>query len=152
MLNRVLLSMEKNRKIVGFTLFELLISISIIGILVALAVVSYSSAQKKARDARMMQDLGNVQKAAEQYFSLANGVYPAGTAPTNWLIGGQQVLEQFPVTPKGSGYTVTDLAVGTTGYCACAKLDNNIGNAVSSACVFVGAGGTGPFFCVKNQQ
>jgi prepilin-type N-terminal cleavage/methylation domain-containing protein len=51
----------------GFTLFELLVSISIVGILSALAIVSFSSAQKKARDSRRVQDMELVGKAAEQY-------------------------------------------------------------------------------------
>ena len=57
----------KKRK--GFTLFELLVSISIIAILTALATVSYSIAQKKARDARRTQDMDAIRKAQELYYS-----------------------------------------------------------------------------------
>ncbi len=46
----------------GFTLFELLVSISIIAILTAMVSLSYSVAQKKARDARRRQDMESVQK------------------------------------------------------------------------------------------
>ena len=49
----------------GFTLFELLISISIVGILTALAVVSYSGSQLRARNQRRVEDLNMIQKAAE---------------------------------------------------------------------------------------
>ena len=43
----------------GFTLFELLVSISIIALLTALATISFSSAQKKARDSKRIQDMEN---------------------------------------------------------------------------------------------
>lgn len=149
----------KNKKN-GFTLFEMLVVISIISILTALVSVSFSIAQKKARDARRMQDMSAVQKAAEQYYSLSNYIYPGGTAPTDWLTttGNQQVLEMFPVDPKGgatgvgwSAYSYPTVAVGST-YCACALLENtSTGNSTNNKCTF-SAGATRPYFCVKSQQ
>lgn len=135
----------------GFTLFELLVSISIIGILVALVSSSYSAAQKKARDSRRMQDMKSVQSAAEQYYAQNNYSYPGTTAP--WTVGGQTILEVFPNDPKGGGgYAVR--SIGATGYCFCANLENKTGNAKSTdaSCVFTGIGGTGDSYCVKNQQ
>ena len=41
----------------AFTLMELLVVISIIGLLAAGAIASYSNAQKKGRDARRFEDL-----------------------------------------------------------------------------------------------
>jgi prepilin-type N-terminal cleavage/methylation domain-containing protein len=135
----------------GFTLFELLISISIIGILTALAVVSFSSAQRKARDSRRIQDLKAVQAAAEQFYSLNSYVYPADTAPATW----KSVLQSFPLDPKldagWSGY-VYNGGIGSS-YCACAAVENyKNGNATDNACSSISLGGTGPYFCIKNQQ
>lgn len=135
----------------GFTLFELLISISIIGILTALAVVSFSSAQRKARDSKRIQDLKAIQTAAEQFYSLNSYVYPVDTAPTTW----KSVLQSFPLDPKidagWSGY-VYNGGVGSS-YCACASVESNRnGNATDNACSTINLGGTGPYFCVKNQQ
>ncbi len=49
----------------GFTLIELLVVIAIIGILAALATVSYTDSQKKSRDSRRKSDLVAIQKALE---------------------------------------------------------------------------------------
>ena len=53
----------------GFTLIELLVVISIIGILVAVAVASYTGAQIKARDARRRSDMKAIQSTMEQYYN-----------------------------------------------------------------------------------
>lgn len=59
----------------GFSLIELLVVISIIGVLVSFGSVSWTNAQQKARDARRKADLKSVQQAMELYFQ-ANGKYP----------------------------------------------------------------------------
>ena len=95
----------KTRKIIqknGFTLFELLVSISIIGILTALGVVAFSSAQSKARDSRRVQDMDALQKAAEQYYgAVSPNAYPVDTTISNWTpSGGSPIFQIFPVDPK----------------------------------------------------
>ena len=52
----------------GFTLLELLVVIAIIGILASVIMVSLGSAREKARDARRVQNLAELQKAMELYF------------------------------------------------------------------------------------
>lgn len=61
----------------GFTLIELLVVISIIGILSTLAVVSLNDARAKARDAKRISDIKQVQTALELFLADRNG-YPAG--------------------------------------------------------------------------
>ncbi len=58
---------------------ELLVVIAIIGVLSAIILVSLSSAKVKARDARRMTDLQQIQRALELYYA-ENGTYPAGGA------------------------------------------------------------------------
>lgn len=147
----------KNKK--GFTLFELLVSISIIAILVAVASTSFSAAQKKARDSRRMEDMETVRKAAEQYYMLNNGNYPYSggtpsapwTAGTAWSVNGQNVLPSFPKDPKGASYTQYNATTTTaSAYCLCALLENKVGNSSSNACAWVS--GIGDYYCVSNQQ
>jgi len=139
----------KNKKQSGFTLFELLVSISIIGILTALASVAFSGAQKKARDTRRVQDIKAIQTAAEQYYSQNSYVYPTSST-TPWSGGGQNVLDYFPKDPKtGSIYNyIYDNLTNT--YCVCALVENTaIANASDGFCTFADSGS---YFCAKNQQ
>lgn len=141
----------------GFTLIELLVSISIIAIISAIASMSFSVAQKKARDTRRMQDLSAVQKAAEQYYTFSKYTYPTSeTGPWDTTVApSQRVLDVFPTDPKtGSGGAVVNPYVKSLtvdGYCVCAVLEYAVGNSSTTDCsTFVASGGSN--FCVKNQQ
>jgi len=52
----------------GFTLIELLIVIAIVGIMSTLTIVSLDRAKSKARDARRLSDITQIQKALEVYY------------------------------------------------------------------------------------
>lgn len=52
----------------GFTLIELMITISIIAIISAIGLVSYSKAQSLGRDAKRKQDLASLAVALELYY------------------------------------------------------------------------------------
>lgn len=65
--------MRNNKK--GFTLVELLVVIAIIGLLSTLAVVALNNARQKARDARRMSDIKQIQTALELYYNDKGG-YP----------------------------------------------------------------------------
>lgn len=52
----------------GFTLLELLITLAILGVLIAIAVPQYGDYRKRAFDIRAASDLRNVANAEEAYF------------------------------------------------------------------------------------
>jgi len=141
--------MIKNKN--GFTLVELLVSISIIAILTVLASISYSNAQKNGRDQRRIEDLKAIQNAAEQYYLLSGGSYLAAgnysSGASSWKFNTQIILQKYPKDPKGSEYLVS---ANTTSYCVCATMEN-VKNANSNNLCgdFVNVTDQ---FCVKNQQ
>lgn len=144
--------MNKKR---GFTLFELLVSISIIAILTALATISYSSAQKKARDARRVEDMDAFQKAEEQWYMVNKSAYNAACFPgSQWQDSGGNIVFTVPSDPKStSGWTnyKTGPGCSAAAYCLCANLENSTGNSIGFNCD-MSANGAGPWQCVINQQ
>ncbi|MDO8592521.1 MAG: type II secretion system protein [bacterium] len=67
----------------GFTLIELLVVISIIGFLTTAAVVMLNSARMKARDARRISDLKQIQTALELFYD-QYGQYPVTGGHQYW--------------------------------------------------------------------
>ena len=140
----------------AFTLVELLISISIIAILSVILSISFSKAQKNARDQRRIEDLKAVQTAAEQYY-LLSGSYPASNlygANDTWTVSGQVVLQSFPKDPKDTEYLVDSAAIANGGYCLCAALEKEGSDSANadwagSNCDWFNVG---DYYCVRNQQ
>lgn len=64
----------------GFTLIELLVVIAIIGVLASVVLASLNTARKKARDARRVADIKQIQLALELYFDSQGNTYPATVA------------------------------------------------------------------------
>ncbi|MBI2100970.1 MAG: type II secretion system protein, partial [Candidatus Vogelbacteria bacterium] len=64
----------------GFTLIELLVVISIIALLSSIVFASFAEARMKARNARRIVELREIQKAIELYRA-DHGVYPADPTP-----------------------------------------------------------------------
>lgn len=73
------INLQNKNRIKGFTLIEMLVVISVIGILSALALVSFASSQKQARDTNRKSDLRQYQGALESYANKTNGIYPSRT-------------------------------------------------------------------------
>lgn len=80
----------------GFTLIEMLVVVSLIGILAAIALISFSSVQKQARDTTRKSDLKQYQTSIENYSNKNNG---------NYLVSASTVLS--------TGAVCTSLAIGT---------------------------------------
>ncbi len=91
----------------GFTLLEVLVVIGIIGILIGLMSSSYSTAQRKARDAKRSSDLKTIQNCLEQAYSY-NSVYSYVTASTNLPASGSNLTSTVSISCGG-----TNLATST---------------------------------------
>lgn len=72
----------------GFTLIELLVVIAIIGLLSTLAVVALNSARSKARDAKRIADIKQVQTALELYYN-DNNEYPIDDGVDGTTLGAE---------------------------------------------------------------
>lgn len=134
----------------GFTLLELLVVISIIGILIAMGMAAYSTAQKKSRDARRKGDIKQVQNAFEQYYAANASVYASCTT-----MAAANIQGGMPNDPKNSGVNVYTCTVDTTNntYCICARLENaGTGNASANSANGVCTYGTGDYYCTSNLQ
>ncbi|MFH0877902.1 MAG: prepilin-type N-terminal cleavage/methylation domain-containing protein [Candidatus Omnitrophota bacterium] len=68
---------EKNKKILAFTLMELVIVIVIIGILSAIAIPNYNAAREKSFDSEARSALRIIRAANQQYFSQTTNYYPS---------------------------------------------------------------------------
>lgn len=100
-----------NRRMRGFTLVELLVVITVIGILVALAVPNMRRLRTKAREAEVMNGAHTVQTALETFSMNHDGMYPGlavpaadedGLEPFYTGLGNEELYTMRPLI--GGGY------------------------------------------------
>jgi general secretion pathway protein G len=134
----------------GFTLIEMLVVISIIGLLATLVAANLNSARSRARDAERKSDMKNIQTALRIYYN-DNGRYPANDGSnqmracepgTNSCVWGEewnvgttvymQTLPKDPLSPTqdyryimGSATDATDTDSYTLQACLENKSDTN---------------------------
>lgn len=77
------MSTERHLNSKGFTLLELLVVISIIGLLATVIINSVNVARQKARDAERIKTVQEIRKAIELYFSDFGYYPPLLTTPAN---------------------------------------------------------------------
>ncbi len=151
--------MEKKKK--AFTLIELLVVVAIMGLLSAVAVIALNNARARARDARRLSDIKQVQTALELYYLDQNqypeeaatfegyclssaGIATACTAPT--------YLAKIPANPnpRTDGlctdvpYTYTSDLTGNLSYHITYCLGSATGGIISSNHTATPAGITNP--------
>ena len=128
--------MKKQR---GFTLIELLVVIAIIGLLSTLAVVALNNARQKARDARRVSDIKQIQTALELYYNDENG-YPDGSAVGQEVDSGTDLLGPtsavtymsiIPTNPAPNGMTYTYLQGSASTYTLQYNLEGPTGGLIA---------------------
>lgn len=154
--------MSKSR---GFTLVELLITISIIAILSAIALMTYTYVMKQGRDSKRMSDLRAIQSALEQYYS-DQGFYPyfsVGIGGVTWpglddimgsgsftnLIGNFCDPFSVPPCPSSKSYinSLPHDPTGSTRYTyktIPTNCDNSSSNKCTSYCLYAKLENTSP--------
>jgi len=145
----------------GFTLLEMLIVISLIGILISIGIASYSQAQKKSRDSRRMADMKAVQSGFEQYYADNNGKYPydatnsgpGGNCPASIESASHAYLPLgYPSDPKNSAPYTYAFYCSQSSFCLCSDLESGTGNTANlpnnPSCSY----GIGSYYCVGSLQ
>lgn len=107
----------KRNKETGFTLLEILIVITILGILASLVAVKVMDRPGEARTMKARLDINTLENALK-LFKLDNGFYPSteqglralvekpsiGRIPTNWREGGYLEKDTIPQDPWNHDY------------------------------------------------
>lgn len=128
----------------GFTLIELMVAATIIGLLTAIAVASYVAAQRKSRDSKRKADLESIRGALEM-MKVDCGSYRATAPPwgASWseTCGGQTYtyMQKVPQDPKDSSIIYYYATVGS-GYELCAYLESGGTNSCTGGANNCGSG------------
>ncbi len=140
----------RNKKNHGFSLLELIVVIAIIGVLLAIGTVAFSTAQRKSRDARRRGDMKAWQDALEQSYAQNNSYLISGACAT------ENLNNITPTDPKNVTPYLYSARCDADSYCLCARLEEDgsgnstAGSSTPDSCSYSSAGGD--YFCVSNLQ
>jgi prepilin-type N-terminal cleavage/methylation domain-containing protein len=131
--------MKNNKQ--GFTLIELLVVIAIIGLLSTLSIVALNQARARARDARRLADIKQIQTALEMYYN-DNFFYPASVLPNTQIASNSVVyMNSVPAAPTPAELASCTAANNTYTYTA-ATLNSVVqGTYTLSYCLGAATGG-----------
>lgn len=110
--------MTKTKIAKGFTLIELLVVIVIIGILATLATVTLGGARSKARDARRISDVKQIQTALELFYNDTGGYPVSGSVAKDAAMwsGTVTYMVKVPGNPSGDSAVTCPSPAGDASY------------------------------------
>jgi prepilin-type N-terminal cleavage/methylation domain-containing protein len=117
-INRNLSKVLRLRWLSGFSLIELLVVISIIGVLTAVLMMNLVGARDRSKDTQKIQDLNSIKNALRMYYNDYQA-YPTGSL-------GAGFTEYIPGLLNFSGYTYTVTNSGN-GFSATVVLESAAG-------------------------
>lgn len=128
----------------GFTLIEILVVLSLIGILVGFSLVAFQGSRASARDARRKADLEQIRAALEIYRS-DNNTYPANLSSLSPPAA--NYIAEIPTDPASPTYTYAYGNATVSNYNLCAFLET----ASADTCTALsGCGASGCNYGVTN--
>lgn len=108
----------------GFTLIELLVVVSLVGILVAIAAISFDNLRQKGRDGVRKQDLNSLKTTLvlhyqdKKAFPGTPGTNYASNNSNSWIAGlAPTYIDKLPQDPVQTNITSPDCAGKTHIYC-----------------------------------
>lgn len=107
----------------GFTLIEVLVVATIIGILSTLGLGGLQAIARSGRDALRKTDLEQIRSALEIYKS-ENSAYPSSSSCSPVGLT-SSYINPYPSDPKSSSYQYCYLRLTTLTYQLCAHLENS---------------------------
>lgn len=127
----------------AFTLLELLVVIGIIAVLLGMGAVSYSTAQKKARDAKRKSDLQSLQNCFEQYYAYNNNYKYI-------VIADSSNIDGVSYSCGSTNLSITDPLSGSTYHYTLDSTSTD--GSTYRICALAIESGTGSPPCLSNQQ
>jgi len=99
----------------GFTLVELLVVISVIGVLATLVLVSFGPVQKQARDTQRKSDIRQYQNSLENFANRQDGLFPSRTTAVDasGLCATLGIAGTCPTDPKAPDTLYRYISDGT---------------------------------------
>ncbi len=120
----------------SFTLIEILVVATIIGLLASGGIVSYSQFSKQSRDAKRKADLEQIRAALEMYRSNNNqySPYTGNCSSYAVLTGSPKYIESMPTDPRSNSGYFYYCNISTNDYTLGAYLETGTNTCVAGQC------------------